>query len=117
VAPYAFAPRHAITGFFAAGVLGGLALGPLTAWIKLPFLAVLALYAILAFFSASQQAIRYHAPLHALLLPCCFFLYHFLHGLGVLWGVLRLTTGTAPVQKTDEPWPGAGRYRAWPLAS
>lgn len=33
VAPYAFAPRHAITGFFTAGVLGGLALGPLTAWI------------------------------------------------------------------------------------
>lgn len=117
VAPYAFAPRHAITGFFAAGALGGLALGPLTAWVRLPFLAVMALYALLAVLSAVQQAIRYRAPLHAVLLPFCFFLYHFLHGLGVLWGVLRLATRTAPVQKTHQPWPGAKRYRAWPLIS
>jgi hypothetical protein len=48
-----------------------------------------------------------------LALPPCFFLYHFLHGIGVLWGILRLLTGTAPVQKIAEPWPGAGRKRAW----
>lgn len=115
LAPYAFAPRHAITGFFAAGVLSGLALGPLSAWIQLPFLAVMALYTLLAVLSAVQQAVRYRSPLHTIVLPICFFLYHFLHGIGVLWGLLRLATNTAPVQKTHEPWPGAGRYRAWPI--
>jgi hypothetical protein len=117
LAPYAFASRHAITGFFAAGVLGGLCLGPLTHWIQFPFLAVMALYAILAAGSACQQAVRYREPWHALLLPGCFFLYHFLHGLGVLGGLARLVTGTSPVQKLKEPWPGAGRFRAWPPAA
>ncbi len=68
---------------------------------------------LLAVASAVQQAIRYKRPLHVLTLPLCFFLYHFLHGIGVLWGLLRLLTGTASVQKIAEPWPGAGRKRAW----
>ncbi|NQV94017.1 MAG: glycosyltransferase family 2 protein [Sphingomonadales bacterium] len=114
LAPYAFAPRHAITGVFAMGVLGGLTLSPFTAWIGWPFAAVMALYALLAVLSGLQQAIRYKKPAHALLLPFCFFLYHFVHGLGVLIGLARLLTHTAPVQKANEPWPGAGRYRAWP---
>lgn len=115
LAPYAFAPRHAITGVFAAGVLGGLALGPLTPWIAWPFAAVMSLYALLAILSALQQAVRYRQPIHALVLPFCFFGFHFLHGLGVLSGLARLLTGTAPVQKGGVPWPGAGRPRAWPV--
>ncbi len=113
LAPYAFAPRHAITGIFAFGVLGGIFLSPLSHLIAWSFAAVMALYAVLAVASAIQQAIRYKRPLHVLALPLCFFLYHFLHGLGVLWGLLRLLTGSAPVQKIYEPWPGAGRFRAW----
>ncbi len=116
LAPYAFAPRHAITGVFAAGVLGGLALTPffprLIGW---PFAAVLALYAVLAVLSALQQALRFRQPLHFVFLPFCFFLFHFIHGLGVLVGLARLLTGTAPVQKKSEPWPGADRFRAWPV--
>lgn len=114
LAPYAFAPRHAITGVFATGVLGGLALSPFTAWIGWPFAAVMTLYALLAILSGLQQAVRFRQPAHALLLPFCFFLYHFVHGLGVLIGLTRLLTNNAPVQKANEPWPGAGRYRAWP---
>lgn len=116
VAPYAFAARHAITGVFAAGVLGGSALTPLfPRLIGLPFAAVMTFYALLAMLSAIQQAARYRRPFHALCLPVCFFLFHFIHGLGLLAGLVRLLTGTAPVQIKPEPWPGAGRKRAWPI--
>ncbi|NOY52494.1 MAG: glycosyltransferase family 2 protein [Deltaproteobacteria bacterium] len=114
VAPYAFAPRHAITGLFSAGILSGLVLWSLIPWVQLPFLAVMMLYGILAISSAFQQAKRYREPLHLLSLPVCFFMYHFLHGFGVLWGLIRIATRTSPVQRIKEPWPGAGRYRAWP---
>lgn len=117
LAPYSFAPRHAVTGAFAAGVLGGLALSPLTFWITWPFAGVMSLYALLAVLSALQQTVRYRRPLHALVLPVCFFGFHFLHGLGVLVGLIRLATRTAPVQESVEPWPGAGRRRAWPVNS
>jgi glycosyltransferase involved in cell wall biosynthesis len=112
LAPYAFAPRHAVTGGFALGVLGGLMLAPLTPWIGWPFLAIVSLYALLAMASAAQQAVRYRQPLHAILLPFCFFLYHFIHGLGILMGLTKLAARIAPVQKDKEPWPGAGRSRA-----
>lgn len=115
LAPYAFAPRHAITGVFAAGVLGGLTLSPVTLWIAWPFGVVMALYALLAVLAGLQQAVRYRQPAHALLLPLCFFLYHFIHGLGVLFGLVRLLTRTAPVQQADEPWPGAGQFRVTPV--
>lgn len=114
LAPYAFAPRHAITAVFATGVLGGLALSPLTKWIALPFAAVIALYFALGIGAAIQQAWRYRSPRHVVVLPVGFFLYHFIHGLGILGGLVRLLTRTAPVQKKSEPWPGARRKRAWP---
>ena len=114
LAPYAFAVRHAITGVFAAGVLGGLVLSPFSQTVSMVFLGVMALYFAIAIVAAVQQAIRYRQPRHAVFLPGAFFLYHFLHGVGLLGGLLRLLTHTAPVQKVDEPWPGAGRFRAWP---
>jgi glycosyltransferase involved in cell wall biosynthesis len=115
LAPYAFAPRHAITAVFAAGVIAGVVLSPFTHWIAWPFLAIMGLYALLAALSGLQQALKYKQPLHALLLPPCFFLYHFIHGVGVLIGLGRLLLHLAPVQKVREPWEGAGRVRAWPL--
>jgi succinoglycan biosynthesis protein ExoA len=114
LAPYAFAPRHAITGVFALGFIGGLLLTPFTPWIAWPFGAIMALYLLFAIVSGLQQAWRYRRPLHAVCLPPCFFLFHFIHGLGVLAGLLRLLTGRAPVQRKSEPWLGAGRFRAWP---
>lgn len=116
VAPYAFAARHAITGAFAAGVLGGLFLAPLIPLLWWPYFGILALYALLATGSAIQQATRYRQPLHVLVLPSFFFLYHFSHGVGVLMGLGRLAFGVAPVQKRPEPWAGAGRRRAWPIS-
>jgi glycosyltransferase involved in cell wall biosynthesis len=116
LAPYAFAWRHAITGFFTLGFLGGITLGPIyPRLIGIPFVAVMVLYTALSILAAIQQAIRYKEPLHIFSLPLAFFLYHFVHGLGLLTGVLRLATLTAPVQKIKEPWFGAGRLRAWPV--
>ena len=114
LAPYAFAPRHAVTGVFAVGVIVGITLSLLMHWVACVYLSIMLFYALLAVASALQQAVRYRQPLHVVCLPFCFFLYHFVHGLGILSGLLRLATRTAPVQIINEPWPGAGRLRAWP---
>ena len=117
LAPYAFTPRHAITGVFATGVIAGLALSPFSAFIRWAFIGVMSLYFLLAIISGVQQAIRYREPRHVLFAPIGFFLYHFLHGVGVLIGLARLATGTAPVQGKPEPWAGAGRFKAWPATA
>jgi glycosyltransferase involved in cell wall biosynthesis len=115
LAPYSFAARHAITAVFAVGVIGGLLLSPFFTAVKWTFVAVMALYFLLAIISATQQAARYANALYIVALPPAFFAYHFLHGIGILGGLVSLLTGTAPVQKKREPWPGAGRFRAFPL--
>jgi glycosyltransferase involved in cell wall biosynthesis len=114
LAPYSFALRHAVTGVFAAGVIMGGVLSPFFAWIAWPYLVIMSLYFLIGILSAIQQSIRFKQPTFIFVLPFCFFLYHFIHGLGVLIGIARLLTGTAPVQKIKEPWPGAGRYRSFP---
>jgi succinoglycan biosynthesis protein ExoA len=114
LAPYAFTPRHAVTALFAIGVLGGIALAPFSIVLRGVFVAIMSLYAGLALLAAAQQAWRYRRLLHLIVLPGCFFLYHFLHGIGVLVGLLRLVFRAAPVQASAEPWVGAGRFRAWP---
>jgi glycosyltransferase involved in cell wall biosynthesis len=116
LAPYARAYRHGATALFATGVIGGILLSLFSNAVAWSFLAVIALYALLATISAFQQACRYRCAMHALVLPFVFFLFHFSHGLGALWGVARLGLGRAPVQTIREPWPGAGRFRAWPIA-
>ena len=114
VAPYSFTPRHAISGVFALGVLGGILLSPFSSIVRLVFSAIMLLYLLLALLAGIQQAIRYRQPLHAITAPPAFFAYHFLHGLSLIGGLVRLALGIAPVQKVFEPWPGAGRFRAWP---
>jgi glycosyltransferase involved in cell wall biosynthesis len=99
VAPYSFALRHAITAIFALGVIGGLVLSPFSSVIRTAFILVMALYFLLAILSAVQQAVRYREPRHVLFLPLSFFAYHFLHGLGVIGGLIRLAAGSAPVQR------------------
>ena len=101
VAPYAFALRHAVTGVFALGVLAGLALSPFSHVVRVAFLGVMALYLALAIVSGIQQAIRYREPRHVIFAPIGFFLFHFLHGIGVLIGLMRLATGVAPVQRLE----------------
>lgn len=103
VAPYSFAVRHAVTAIFALGVIGGIILSPFSHTVRVIFIAVMSLYFVLAILSAVQQAIRYREPRHIVFLPLSFFAYHFLHGIGVLAGLLRLATGTAPVQRQLSP--------------
>lgn len=112
LAPYSFTIRHAVTGVFAAGVIGGLLLSPLVPAIRWLFGGVMALYFALAVLASIQQAFRYREPRHVFTLPPAFFAYHLLHGCGVLLGLARLAAGTSPVQRGVEPWPGAGRSRA-----
>jgi glycosyltransferase involved in cell wall biosynthesis len=111
LAPYTFALRHAITAVFAFGVLAGAVLSVFFSSIAFLFWGVMALYLILAMASAVQQAIRFKKVLHVLVLPMSFFLYHFLHGIGVLWGLMKLLSGSAPVQKIKYPWFGAKSFR------
>ncbi len=115
LAPYSFALRHGVTAVFAAGVISGLVFSFVSTAVRGIFVATMVLYAVLAFLSSVQQAVRFSKARHMLFLPIAFFLYHFLHGTGVIAGLVRLATGTAPVQKRKEPWDGAGRFRAWPL--
>jgi glycosyltransferase involved in cell wall biosynthesis len=117
LAPYAFAFRHCVTGIFAGGVLAGCLGSLLTPWIGVPFAGIIMFYFVLAALASFRQARRYHMASLVVALPFCFFLFHFFHGLGVLWGFLKLCTRSAPVQKILEPWPGAGRFRAWPIPS
>ena len=117
LAPHAFAFWHGVSGAFAGAVLAGCLGSLLTPLIVLPFLGMMILYFLLAALASLQQARRYRMPSLALALPFCFFLFHFSHGLGVLWGLLKLCAGIAPVQRIPEPWPGAGRFRAWPTPS
>jgi glycosyltransferase involved in cell wall biosynthesis len=111
LAPHAFAFRHAITGIFSLGVIGGVTLAFVSETIKWIFLAVMILYLILAIASTIQQAVRYKKILHLLTLPIGFFLYHFLHGVGILSGIAFTLIGKSPVQKRKEPWRGYGHYR------
>ena len=99
LAPYAFTPRHAVTGVFAFGVLAGLALSPFSRIVRLAFGAVMLLYFALAILAGIQQAMRYREPLHVIFAPIGFFLFHFLHGIGILIGLGRLVTRTSPVQR------------------
>lgn len=114
LAPYAFAPRHAVTGFFALFICCGLALALISQAFAWFFFAVIALYFSLGIFSSFQQARHYHDFRHIVCLPVGFFVFHLCHGMGVLLGLTRLAFRIAPVMKVREPWSGAGKFRAWP---
>ena len=104
-APYAFALRHALTGLFAAGILGGCLGSLFTPLIFWPFAAVITLYFLFASIASVQQACRYRSAALAVALPPCIFVFHFLHGLSVLGGLFKLWTGTSPVQKVTDHGP------------
>lgn len=114
LAPYSFAPRHAVTCCFALFFWGGLALSLVSRPNLWLFLSVMALYTGLGLFAAAQQARRYGFWRHVVSLPAGFFLFHLFHGTGVLLGLVQLACRVAPVQQAGEPWSGAGKSRAWP---
>ena len=93
--------RHSITGFFSFGFLMGCILSPFFELILYPFMLVMTLYSFLALYASFQQAIRYKNALHIFSLPMSFFLFHFLHGIGVLRGCILLLLNKAPVQNSE----------------
>jgi glycosyltransferase involved in cell wall biosynthesis len=102
VAPWTFAYRHAITAVFTGGLLAGIAASFLWSPLFWITFSVMSLYGLLALISSVQQAVRYRKPLHLLLLPFCFFLYHFLHGAGVIMGLLLLLLHQSPIHRKYE---------------
>ena len=110
LAPYSFAFRHLITGIFSLGILVGVSLLALDLPLKNLFIFVVILYIFLSIVSAFQQSLRYKKITLLFTLPICFFLFHFVHGLGVLKGIFYLSLKKSPVQSVKEPWPGAGRF-------
>jgi glycosyltransferase involved in cell wall biosynthesis len=104
IAPYTFALRHAITAVFCFGVLTGIVLSFYFSFIAYIYAGVMAFYFFLAIISSIQQALRFKKPLHVFILPFCFFLYHFFHGMGVIIGILKLLLRISPVQKNKVPW-------------
>jgi glycosyltransferase involved in cell wall biosynthesis len=98
LAPGAFSLRHAVTAIFVLGLGGGLLLGAAFRPAALLWLAVMALYAGLAVLASWQQALRYGRPDYIVVLPWCFLLFHVVHGFGVLCGLARIVTKTAPMQ-------------------
>ena len=100
LAPYTFAYRHAITGVFTLGFLGGLILSDFSIYLKNVYLFVMFIYVLISIISSFQQAYRFNFLRHVLFLPFSFFCFHLVHGLGVLVGLTRVVLGISPVQKT-----------------
>lgn len=107
LAKYSFAIRHAITAVFTSGIIFGALLSLISPIIFNILIFTLILYFTLAILSSIQQAIRFKNITFILFLPFCFFLYHFIHGLGVISGIIKLTLNKAPVQKEFNPWQDA----------
>jgi len=103
LAPYTFAPRHAITGVFVFGLISGVFLSFYSDLIKYTFISIMLVYFILAILSSLHQALRYKKIQHIVALPIGFFLFHFMHGVGLWIGVLRLVFRTAPILKKKPP--------------
>lgn len=112
VAPYSFALRHTIPGIFVLALIFSSILALLILWGWVFPLAILTTYLTLALISSYQQSRKYSWYLFPIM-PFVFCAYHIFYGMGILWGCLNLLFGAAPVQKKAEPWPGAGRKRAW----
>ena len=110
VAPYAFSIRHGITGLFALGFIVGLILLIFNFKLKIVFILVMIIYFILSIISSLQQSIRYSDFKLFPFLSISFFLFHFIHGIGVLKGIIKLIFKRSPVQKSLEPWENANRF-------
>ena len=95
-APYTFTLRHSITALFSTGVIGGVILSFFSNIVMYIFLSVMLLYCFLALASSIQLALRFKKVIHLVTMPITFFMFHFLHGLGVLVGLTRILIGRIP---------------------
>jgi hypothetical protein len=111
LAPYTFAYRHLVPAAFTGSLVVAAALTFVVSW---PLILLLVLYAIPNLISSFQQARRYKNWWLTAVLPLLFTTYHLTYGAGTIVGTVRLLLRNSPVQRTREPWPGAGRYRVFP---
>jgi glycosyltransferase involved in cell wall biosynthesis len=98
IAPYTFAWRHAIPLLFATILFLATLLSvvrPILGCFLVLF--VLLPYSAVAIWASAEQCRRFGWSLF-LLLPGCFFLYHFIYGSGALWGIALLVAKRSPVQ-------------------
>ena len=102
LAPYSFRWRHAIPILFVLGLILAAVAVSIDSRAFYVVGAAGGLYALLAIFSAVQQALRYRRISLAFLLPFLFPMYHVSYGAGGLLGFIRLLTRTAPVQQTEK---------------
>jgi hypothetical protein len=102
-----------VTGIFTLGIILGGIFSLVFWWVRWPFIALAGLYVLIAVTAGVQQAWRYKQLLHVFLLPMSFFIFHVIHGCGLLIGIMRLLLGCAPVKQQSEPWSGAGRHKAF----
>jgi glycosyltransferase involved in cell wall biosynthesis len=105
LAPYTFATRHAVTGLFALFFWSGAVLASTSPLLAAGYACVLLLYLALALISGIQQAVRFRDWRLALSLPPAFFLFHMVHGTGVLAGLARLALRASPVQRPPPAHP------------
>lgn len=110
LAPYAFAIRHAITGLFTSGVILGAFLSIIFPKIAIIYKTILFIYLIFAFFSSIQQAIRLKNAFFIFILPFCFFLYHFIHGAGIIIGAYKILINKSPVQNNNKLWENSDKF-------
>lgn len=99
VSPFTFSLRHAVTGLFTFGIFAGITSFLFSPSISMIFSSVMVMYSFLAILSALQLSIRYKKILHLFILPLCFFLFHFIHGLGILIGITKIIFKNSPVNK------------------
>ena len=102
LAPYTFSFRHIITIFFILGLIGGAVLSTYFGFIRYIYVSVLVLYSLLALSAAMQVSIKNKKFSLIFLMPLTFFIFHILHGFGVLGGLIRLMFNNAPVQKLSD---------------
>jgi len=98
LAPYTIALRHGITLFFSLGIIIGFFIKDISILSGIYF-SVLLLYSVLALLSSLQQTIRFKNPILFPILPFCFFLFHFIHGIGMILGIIKVILKASPVQK------------------
>jgi glycosyltransferase involved in cell wall biosynthesis len=110
LAPYSFTLRHAITGVFSTGIILGILMIFFISFLTYIFIGFLILYFILSLISSIQLAVRFKKLTFIIILPFCFFSYHFLHGIGVLIGIYKLLMKKSPVQQIKFPWNNSQKF-------
>jgi len=103
VAPYSFTYRHIVPLFFFGGVVIGGLLAAYSSFLLCVYFFVLCLYFLLSIVSSFQQALRYKTFSFVFLLPLAFFVFHFVYGLGIAYGLFLIVLRKFNLIKKFQP--------------